>query len=86
MLLQALDIYEKEKGANAPEVGTVLNRLGVLYTNTGQLAKARQTLERAHQICETAYGVLQSHPFSFKSKQSSDFLVYGIEGRSFNDS
>jgi uncharacterized protein HemY len=57
MLLQALDIYEKEKGVDAPEVGIVLNRLGVLYTNSAQFAKARHVLERAHRICETSYGV-----------------------------
>lgn len=53
---QALEICEREEGANHPDVATALNALGTLLASQGRDQEALPLLERALEIRRRAYG------------------------------
>jgi Tfp pilus assembly protein PilF len=55
-LERALALREAAYGADAPETGSIINNLGYLLLELGDVAGARANCERALQITEATYG------------------------------
>ena len=57
---RALEIFEKQLGADHPNIAIVVNNLGIVLQDLGDLPGARTAFERALKIDEAAYG--PDHP------------------------
>jgi tetratricopeptide (TPR) repeat protein len=57
---RALKIFEKQLGAEHPNVATLVNNLGLVLKDLGDLAGAKAAYERALRIDEASYG--PDHP------------------------
>jgi tetratricopeptide (TPR) repeat protein len=64
--LRALQIYESQLGPEHPDVASVLNNLGVFYTNEKRFTEAEQVHLRALAIREKVFPA--SHPDIAQSK------------------
>lgn len=60
LYVEALDIVQRVRGPEHPDVAAILNNLGVLHRMHGQLPEAMQHLTRALDIKQQALG--PSHP------------------------
>ena len=49
-LRQALEIWQKSRGAEHPDVAAALNNLGALYKSQGLYDKSGQFYQQAHEI------------------------------------
>jgi tetratricopeptide (TPR) repeat protein/tRNA A-37 threonylcarbamoyl transferase component Bud32 len=71
-LLRAAAIREKAQGAEHPDLGKTLARLGELYISTGRAAEARPVLRRALTILEGAFGPDNAEVRAVRAKLDSD--------------
>ena len=60
LLLRALPLTEKVRGADHPDVARILGNLGLLYHSRGDYVQAEEYYQRSLKVLETAFG--PDHP------------------------